>query len=447
MLGVLEEAYGLTREKEGDLDSARSIEQHLFLLKPGARLQAAPPPNLAEAVDAYIHGLLAARWPRHPHFSHKLGGKLGERVLERFGELVDSPDRRLPAERALIEEMRGTLGELGMVRVTENAVHLVEDRALEELEKQRQRAGIDQPTAGQVARWLDETGKMGLADEAIALAVRAYTRWSPRTLVHFGRPLVPQPGKALPDDVVLEKPELPGQADWQAAVELAGHLFGVGLPGRALHADNLKRFEAALAAKLGELTTGATRLPGQLARWGQLVGVDPDSDRMRTARSGEALCAGLAGKRAVAQVATLAGFHPETSPRALGRSLASARVTVEVLGDALTFGVFQQLAGRAAELAGAAEVLTRLGTAMRQDEVNEALAERVRALAVEGQALVAGPELPSPRSRQIAVHARGKAAALAELDRVVREARGVLAEADEGAELRGLLTIVWPEDR
>ncbi|HTE06470.1 MAG TPA: hypothetical protein VK824_09760 [Planctomycetota bacterium] len=449
MLGVLEEAYGVAREKEGDLDSARSVESHLHLIKPGARLEAAPPPNLGEAVDVYVKGLLSARWPRHPHFTHRIDGKAGERllgrVLERFGDLVDSPERKLPAERALIEEMRGTLGELGLVRVTENAVFLVEDRALQELEKQRQKAAVDPPSVGEVARWLDESGKMGLTDEAIGLAVRAYTRWSARALVQGGRPFVPQPGRPLPADVVLEKPELPAQAEWQAAIELAGHLFGVGLPGKALHADNLKRFEAALAARLGDVSGDATLLPGLLSRWAELAGVAGDADRLRTARSGERLVAGLVGRSVVAQVAALAAFAPETSARALGTSLASARAIGDKLGDVLTFGVFQQLAARAADLPAAAAVVAELAASLRQDEVIEALVGRIALLAIKGLSLLppdsghAAP--PDPRTRQLSVHATGKRAVLAELDRVVREARTMLETSGDRVELNGRITL------
>jgi hypothetical protein len=127
-----------------------------------------------------------------------------------FGELVDASDAKIAADKALVEEMRGTLGELGLVRVTENAVHLVEDRTLQALEKMRLQQAVDSPTVGQVRRWHDENDKMGLEDEAEDLVVRCYARHAARTFMYFGKPYQPVAGTAMPEDVVLEKPELPG---------------------------------------------------------------------------------------------------------------------------------------------------------------------------------------------------------------------------------------------
>ncbi len=57
----------------------------------------------------------------------------------------------MAADRALVEEVRDTLGELGLVRVTENAIYLLEDRTLQELENRRAQRAVDQPTVGSCA--------------------------------------------------------------------------------------------------------------------------------------------------------------------------------------------------------------------------------------------------------------------------------------------------------
>jgi hypothetical protein len=437
LLQVLEEAYGLARAKEGDLDSARMLDQHLQLLKPGARLEAPVPPNLAEAVDVYVGALLSARWPRHPRLEPKLTPRRVESLVQRFGELLDQ-DKKLAAERAELDEMRGTLGELGLVRVSESAVHLVEDKTLQELEKRRQQQSIDAPTVGQVRRWIDESGKMGLLADAEDLIARCYARWSARTFTHFGGHFQPKAGQSLPHDVVLEKPDLPGHAAWVAALNQAGHVFGISLPGKALHAENLKRFEAALRERIAAASKPVTALPGLLGRWAGLVGVSVEADRLVTARSGDELIATLAGKGAVAQVNALAAFRPRTSPQALGRSVKSAEEVVRFLGDALARGVFEQLVHRRDELAGAAGILERAGEALRQDDLHVALTERLRALAEEGQQLVAGPApgpvAPAPTFR---IEAVGRRAALAELARVTQ----AIEELDEEAVVVGHITI------
>src|SRR5690606_3422370 len=61
-------------------------------------------------------------------------------------------------------------------------------------------------------------------------------------------------------------------------LEVAGHAFGVALPGKALHGDNLKSLQAELGKWLG---TGqgdaAGKLAGALSRWYQVLGVDRET--------------------------------------------------------------------------------------------------------------------------------------------------------------------------
>jgi hypothetical protein len=351
--------------------------------------------------------------------------------VEKFGEIIDADDKRIPADRELVDEMRGTLMELGLVRVTEAAVHLLEDRTLQELEKKRQLKTAEEPSVGELRRWIDEGGKMGLQVEASDLVVRCFARWAARTLVSYGKPYEAKAGQPIPDDVVLEKPDLPGQAEWSEALRLAGAAFGVTLAGKALYADNLKRFEALLADKLS-IASACAKLPGLLgARLGEL-GLPENADRMRTALSADRLCAVLQGKRAVEQVRALAVFQPETGAQAVGRSIAKTAETMAVLDDRLVFGVFGQLRARRTQVPGAEELLERAAQALRQDQVIVELAPRLRALAEDGQRMLTPPEspippadgheagqrpipLPEPGVRAILrrpLHARGRAAAL-----------------------------------
>src|SRR5262249_45430108 len=149
----------------------------------------------------------------------------------------------------------------------------------------------------------------------------------------------------------------PSAVAWSSALDNAGHALGVTLAGKALHADNLKRFEALLRATLEKLIRAAAGLPGKLVEGAQVFGVGVSVDRAVTARSGDKLVAALAGQNAVAQVNALAGFVAKTSARAVGKSLASSPDMARLLGDALIKGVFEQLTTRKAELTGAAELL------------------------------------------------------------------------------------------
>jgi hypothetical protein len=99
--------------------------------------------------------------------------------------------------------------------------------------------------------------------------------------------------------------------------------------------------------------------------------------------------------------------------------------------------VFEQLAARKHELAGAEELLENAAQAVRQDELHVTLAQRLRSLAEAGQRLLAppipskggsggDPVAPIPAGRTIDRVASGRVAAAAALDQAMAEARAEL---------------------
>jgi hypothetical protein len=451
LLQVLEQAYGLASAKEGDLDSARSLDSHVHILKPGAQVQHTLAANLSDGLRSYVPALLAARYPRHPRFTHKLTKQRLGKLLERFGEIVDSDEKRVPVDRDAGGELRGTLGELGLIRVTETAAHLMEDRTLQEIENRRQQLAEDQPTVGQVRRWTDEGGKAGLTFEAADLVVRCYARWSARTLVRGGRSFEPRPGQELPEDVVLEKPPLPPQTDWKAAIDMAGETLGIALPGKALHADNLKRFETLIHQKLSTTRDQVHRLPDLVQQWNVILGVDHDSSaRLTSARSAQSLFDGLQGAPGgVRQVSYLASYGPETSARAVGRSVATSEAVVRVLGDSLVQGVFKQLAAGRTRLDGAGSILDKATQTHRQDELNAPLSQLLRDLAEEAQRILAPKPSQPPgeahEEKTFRVSATGAEAVRARLKQVFDEIDRALSDGAPEVTLEGKLLLRRPK--
>ncbi len=440
---ALEQAYGLAQVREGDIDSALSIDKHLQVLKPGANVQPMLAANLATALDGFIPALLDARYPRHPRLTAKLTTMRAEKLIEKFGEIIDNEKKQIPADRALVDEMRGTLGELGLVRCTETAAILVEDRMLQDIERKRQQQVSDRPDAAEIRRYIDESNKMGLQPEALDLITRAYARWSARTFVSGGLPYEAKAGRPIPDHVVLEKPDLPSHDTWSKALALAGTTLGVVLAGKALHADNLKRFEAevhkAVKAKAADCSKLARLLKQRLTE----LGLPVESDRLKTAASADKLCGALNGRSGKAMTDALAAFVPETSPRAVGHSIGSADKVAGVLGDNLVFGAFKLLETKRGVLDGADDLVERVAKCLRQDELHEAATERLRALAEEAQRLVNPPISPTmttvpvlpiapPVPAGVVVasaswNARGKTAVLSQLRAALAEAEKALA--------------------
>ena len=394
LYGALLEAYGLTRETEANIDPSRSIGQHFLALKPEVKIRTPLGGTLAMARTTCIPDLLAERFPRHPNL-RKLTKLVVERVLERFADLLERDGKPLELDKDDLEKVRGTLGELGIVKTSEGAAHLVTEGKLQDLEQRRRQRNVDQPTAAEVRGWVDEGRKMGLQPDARDLIVRAYAIWSARTFVLYGKPYTPAYGAQIPDDAVLEKPELPTQSEWVKAIDLAGHTFGITLPRRALNADNVKRFEVDLAGRLQKLAGGAAKMVPALERWLTERGVSGEVDRLVTARSGAALCTVLEGKKGVEQVRVLASFEPQTSAKAVGIALLASAAGVTALEDKLFFGAFARLPRG---VAGAETILEEVERALRLDELHEALAPALRRQAEAANELLTAtqplPETP-----------------------------------------------------
>ena len=435
---VLEQAYGLANAKEGDLDESARVDQQLRVLKPGAKVSPLLSPNLSEALERYVGALLEARYPQHPPLAESLTPQRVDRLVEKFGEIVDSDQKRIIGDKVLVSEMRGTLGELGLVRVTEGAVHLVEDKTLQTLEQERAKAGSQEPQVVELRRWIDPQRKKGLSPEAEDLIVRCYARWAARTFMHTGRPIEPIAKVRLADDVILEKPPLPPMDQWNKALGLAGFVFGITLPGKALHADNLKRFEGTLGRSLLSVDRFAATLPALLERRLGALGVDANVDRVATAKSGALLCKTLSGASTLEQIGTLARFEPKTSAQALGRSLGAAEKAVTLLSDDVFFHAFGPLQEQLAEVPGATELLEKVVRVLRQDEVNEPLVETLRTLAQEAISLRPPPPPPAPGWRVVLSEratAKGAAEARAKLDALVATVRTAIEKAGDDVEM------------
>ena len=443
---ALQHAYGLTPPKEGELDPTFTVERHLHVLKAGVSIESSLAANLANALSSFMPKLLEARYPRHPKFHKPLTAKRVDELVRRFGELVDADDKHIAADKPLLEEMHGTLGELGLVRISEMALFLLEDQILQRIENKRNQEAIENPIVADVRRWIDEDDTMGLEIKALDLVTRCYARYSARTFVDGGRPYEVKPTTTLPEHVVLERPDLPSQVDWRRALEAAGALFGVTLAGKALHADNLKRFEAELTKKLEARLSSISRMPGLLKQRLDDLGIQGEADRLTTARSADVLWSQLHGKNGKAQAEVLAAFEAKTSARAIGAGTEHVGDVESVLGNALVFGQFQSLHAHATELPGAEELLEQVASAMRQDELNIKLAPRLRALAEEAQRLLApGPPKPVPPKSQSlyseTLHAEGPEAIRERLRRMVSAVDSQLSENNERVELHGTIEL------
>ena len=396
ILEVIEQAYGLKTASDKDIDFSNRVDQHLMLLQPGApRVQPALAANLASAKQAYIQALLEQRYPNHPKFTKVFSPSRVATILEKFGAILAVEEHRIGAEKGLSQELLGTLGALGLVRVTEGYVHLVEDKTLQMLENKRIAEGLEHPTVNEIRSWLDPKGLLGLQWQPEDVVVRCYAMWAKRTLTYGGKPYEPMQGKPLEGQANLSKPDMPEVTEWNAALGKAGACFGIALQGwHYCSPDNVVRLHGQLNKKLSEVAQQCAAMPSLIRKWNELVGLEGKTDRLATAESADQLCALLQGKSAADQVRALAKFEPKTSGTAIGSHTDKVKNNRPLLEDELLYGVFAQLCGLTS--AESERIAEQASQALRQDEVNIELAARLKALAVAGQQVLSPKVSPIP---------------------------------------------------
>jgi uncharacterized short protein YbdD (DUF466 family) len=448
LLDALSQVYGLTTPTDADVDSGNRVDSTLHVLKPGAGYPRADlAANLSGARDAYISALLELRYPRHPEFSKPLTFARVNTLAESFASLVAAEGNRIPVEKETRGELNSALGPLGLIRFTETHAYLVEEIRLQPLENKRLQKGAERPQVSEVHQWIDESNTMGLQTPALDLVTRCYSVWSSRTFELDGKPIdaaSPYYKNGLPDRAVLEKPELPSQTEWVDAFAKAGQCFGVSFAGKHLSPDNLGKLRTRLDEQATKVGTAVADVSGLLTKYASALGVDPECDRLTTARSAEQAIVAVRGKSGVEQVRALARYAPATSATAVGRHLSNLSQLQIVLKDEILLGVFTQLRTKTSELAGAEEVLEQIQSALRQDEIHVELASRLRELGRQAQQLLAGPIGPAPEERVIKtwkVKTEGRSEVNARLAELVRELEQELAQAEGEVELSGSLTL------
>jgi hypothetical protein len=454
LLRAMSRAYGQERLKgdaQDDIDPSEMVDQHVRCLKPGAQLVQRATASLRDALEAMVDAALDARYPRHPKFKKSLGPKETDTLVERFGKLVDTEDKRMTVDPGVASDMGAVLGELGLVSTRETVVTLLRDQTLQRLEQARLRDGTDRPTVGQLRRWLDDSGTMGLLPLAEDLVIRCYARAYARTFTLHGKPYPVTARKGLADEVELELPDLPDLAVWDRAYDKAATLFGLSLPSRARHGDNLKGFEAHVTEKLKVAAMAAGRAPELLKKRLAQRGHEGGAARLTTMTSAQQLVDELHDLRGRALVEAVERFEPQTSASALQRQLIRLDTAVQILADDLVFGPFAQLGGYGEK--GRA-ILDRVDGVLTQDELNKPLSD-LRQLANEALGVITPPPpepLPdSERERRSKTERIAKPVdgygndAVRRLELVFDELKRAVEEHGDAVRIHGTLTLEVPK--
>jgi len=377
---ALDQAYGIASDtKEGLLDPARTVEDHVVSLEPGLPGRPLLAAGFSEALQQLAERLLEHRYPHHPRFGTTVTvGKL-DKMRALIERVIDAPDQRMPVSKQEHDDLLDLAAPLSLVELSESTVFVGQNR-LREIDQKREQAGAQTPTIAQVRAYIDPADTWGLMPEASAAVAVIYSLWSGRTLERGGRPYQVDRLDKLPDDVELVKPDLPTEPEWHKALDSAAALFGIAIPGKALTARNLTAFAAKLTEAVGKYQA-AEKVPSaleqRLSRW---VQDHPDSARLITAHATAELIAGLRAGRAVDQVRFLAGFVPRTSGAAMAKSLNTSQAVLDRLSSHADWIVLESV-GRLLDdptrgnRAGA--IMEELRSALVADELNQPFPAKV----------------------------------------------------------------------
>ena len=376
-------AYGVVRSSdEGQIDPSRRVQAHLIVLRRGVKPWMPPTADFKSVLQHATAQLFDAKHPRHPQFADeiklsKLNAELG--MLRR---LADQTEARLALDKGEAHAL-DVANALGLVRVLDGAA-TTEHATLDEWQRAISAQGITTPDFGRM-RGIVSPDERGLTRDVQDFAISAFAVLRGRELIRHGKPFDDDATKLgkFPDDVELTEPHLPGEVEWQRALDVAAKVFGIAIGGRARNIGNMRALSKQVLEK-GQAAQGANGIAALLER----RAVPSSAPRVQTAIAAGELLDHLGSKDPLVATLALSVCQPKTtSLEAMARHFLAANETSAALSNELSFQTFQTLT-RGAPSDRQRDVLLELKDALSADELNVSLAEALKDLAMKAQKIV-----------------------------------------------------------
>lgn len=177
-------------------------------------------------------------------------------------------------------------------------------------------------------------------------------------------------GKSKTENDILALPE---PTIWARATLLGTEVLGVTMNDRLLNAKNVELFGQKVRDAVLPLGPTAWALVQALETKAKAIGANFECDRLRTARSANALCEAVTKAPAVVIIEELAHARFETSSSAVQSSLATAPQSLTTLEDATVTSTLKRLAQLERGDLSAAKYLREARAILQQDEMRRSL--------------------------------------------------------------------------
>lgn len=171
---------------------------------------------------------------------------------------------------------------------------------------------------------------------------------------------------------------LPEPTIWARAALLGTAVLGVTMNDRLLNAKNIELFGQKVRDAVSPLGPAAWALVQALETKAKAIGANVECDRLRTARSANALCEAVAKAPAVVIIEVLAHARFETSSTAVQSSLASASQSLMTLEDRTVTSTLKRLVQLERGDLSAAKYLREARAILQQDELRRSLQVELR---------------------------------------------------------------------
>jgi hypothetical protein len=363
--GHLDVAYGVASGQRDVLSHVVSPDQQFRSLDPTFSPRPPVGADIKSAFEDLLRQLFAHQYPAHPEFDTEIKVSVVKKVWQEVRNAVQAEGQRgLVSDAATRRLVRSIVNPLKLGQMGETHL-LVEPHWQSHFTQRMAQEPASSVTVGRLRKLIDQPRPMGLPLELQNLLILAYAAQTNRRLVFAG---VSEPDvDRLQDEIELREQTLPGDADWQKAVQRGASVFGLVIPV-SLNAANVGSLVVKIREKVSQQRESVAGLVKAVTDRAARYAQGPAGDRQRTAESAQALLAALAAANDQTLVATFSAATIETTEAAAAKAIAQAQQVVNALTNA-RWELFDAVRGLADQRQTAGQhIVDRLAELLRNDE-------------------------------------------------------------------------------
>ena len=300
--GLLRGAYGLVEVDRDSTDYGAPADPHIEPLPQGLSIPLEAGSQFPAALERITTKLLDHLYPEHPDLAGTPARKtplrrpelsivlkaVEEAKADKLNRYEDAPKSDLPVLKRVAEPLRiATVGEVFVLR----------DEWRPEIDRF---VKANMPTStdvrvGDLKKWIRarEDGR-GLPEDIVDLLVMVYAIQSDRAWIRAGKRYTGAEIGRLSAEIVLRRQELPSQEDFERANERAQSIFALSAQP-LLNSRSVQRLAEQLKEQAHRYQAGGEHLVRELTKHAQLLGLDEEAPRLRTARAADELLGRLSG--------------------------------------------------------------------------------------------------------------------------------------------------------